>query len=162
MFHRPIPRLSVVLLACWPVLVTAQSGPSRDMPDDLSSSEATFSRPLVTGRHGMVTALHPLAAMAGMKILLAGGNAFDAAAAAAMAVAVVDPKNSTIGGQGFATMYVAKEKRVRALNFFGPSPKLASLEAVRGKDYSHGYLSPVMPSCLAGYAAMHGKYGRLP
>lgn len=163
MFHRPIPRLTVVLFACWPVLGPAQPGPPpRDMPDNLPSSEATFARPLITGRHGMVTSLHPLAAMAGMKILLSGGNAFDAAAAAAMAVAVVDPKNSTIGGQGFATMYVAKEKRVRALNFFGPSPKLATIEAVRGKDYSHGYLSPVMPSCLAGYAAMHGKYGRLP
>ncbi len=163
MFHCPLPRLPVVLFACWPVLAPAQSGPpSRDMPDDLPSSEATLARPLVTGRHGMVTALHPLAAMAGMKILLQGGNAFDAAAAAALAVAVVDPKNSTIGGQGFATMYVAKEKRVRALNFFGPSPKLATIEAVRGRDYSHGYLSPVMPSCLAGYAAMHEKYGRLP
>ncbi|MBL9219086.1 MAG: gamma-glutamyltransferase [Opitutaceae bacterium] len=126
------------------------------------STEATLARPLVTGRHGMVTSLHPLASMAGMKILLQGGNAFDAAAATAMAVAVVDPKNSTIGGQGFATIYVAKEKRVRALNFFGPSPKLATLEAVRGKDYSHGYLSPVVPSCLAGYAAMHEPYGRLP
>lgn len=163
MFHCPLPRLPVVLFACWPVLAPAQSGPPRrDMPDDLPSSEATLARPLVTGRHGMVTALHPLAAMAGMKILLQGGNAFDAAAAAALAVAVVDPKNSTIGGQGFATMYVAKEKRVRALNFFGPSPKLATIEVVRGRDYSHGYLSPVMPSCLAGYAAMHEKYGRLP
>lgn len=162
MFHFRIPRLSVVLLACWPVLVTAQSGPRRDMPDDLPSSEATLARPLVTGRQGMVTALHPLAAMAGMKILLQGGNAFDAAAAAAMAVAVVDPKNSTIGGQGFATMYVAQEKRVRALNFFGPSPKLATIEAVKGKNYEHGYLSPVLPSGLAGYAAMHQKYGRLP
>jgi gamma-glutamyltranspeptidase len=132
------------------------------MPDDMPSSEATLARPLVTGRQGMVTALHPLAAMAGMKILLQGGNAFDAAAAAAMAVAVVDPKNSTIGGQGFATMYVAKEKRVRALNFFGSSPQLATIEAVKGKNYEHGYLSPVLPSGLAGYAAMHQQYGRLP
>lgn len=163
MFHPKIPRLPVVLLVCWPVLAAAQTGPSpRAMPDDMPSSEATLARPLVTGRQGMVTALHPLAAMAGMKILLQGGNAFDAAAAAAMAVAVVDPKNSTIGGQGFATMYVAKEKRVRALNFFGPSPQLATIEAVKGKNYEHGYLSPVLPSGLAGYAAMHQQYGRLP
>lgn len=125
------------------------------------STEETLARPLVTGRHGVVTSLHPLASMAGMRILVQGGNAFDAAVATALAVAVVDPKNSTIGGQGFATLYVAGEKRVRALNFFGPSARLATLEAVRGKDYSHGYLSPVVPSCLAGYAALHRAHGRL-
>ncbi len=158
---RPVfgALLALVLSA---LASAAPVSPPRNMPDDLPSNESTFARPLVTGRHGMVTSLHPLASMAGMKILLQGGNAFDAAAATAMAVAVVDPKNSTIGGQGFATIYVAKEKRVRALNFFGPSPQLATIEAVRGKDYSHGYLSPVMPSCLAGYAALHQAYGRLP
>jgi len=140
----------------------APASPPRNMPDDLPSNDSTLARPLVTGRHGMVTSLHPLASMAGMKILLQGGNAFDAAVATALAVAVVDPKNSTIGGQGFATIYVAKEKRVRALNFFGPSPKLATIEAVQGRTYEHGYLSPVVPSCLAGYAALHQAYGRLP
>jgi len=163
MFHLITPRLALAPLVLLPALAAAQPGsPPRNMPDDLPSNKSTLARPLVTGRHGMVTSLHPLASMAGMKILLQGGNAFDAAAATAMAVAVVDPKNSTIGGQGFATIYVAKEKRVRALNFFGPSPKLATIEAVKGRDYSHGYLSPVMPSCLAGYAALHEAYGRLP
>jgi len=163
MFYLLTPRLALAPLVLLPALAATQPGsPPRNMPDDLPSNESTLARPLVTGRHGMVTSLHPLASMAGMKILLQGGNAFDAAAATAMAVAVVDPKNSTIGGQGFATIYVAKEKRVRALNFFGPSPKLATVEAVKGRDYSHGYLSPVMPSCLAGYAALHEAYGRLP
>ncbi|MBL9215033.1 MAG: gamma-glutamyltransferase [Opitutaceae bacterium] len=151
-------------VAAW-LLVLALARPGAGappMPDDLPSSEATLARPLVTGRHGMVTALHPLAAMAGMRILLQGGNAFDAAAATAMAIAVVDPKNSTIGGQGFATVYVAREKRVRGLNFFGPSPGLATVEAVAGRDYSHGYLSAIVPSCLAGYAVLHEAYGRLP
>ena len=60
------------------------------------------ARPLVTGRHGIVVTLHPLSSMAGMRILTRGGNAFDAAVAAAVATTVVDPKNSTIGGQGFA------------------------------------------------------------
>src|SRR5206468_2059771 len=49
-------------------------------------------RPLVTGRQAMVTSLEPLASMAGMKILQQGGNAFDAAVAAALAVTVVDPR----------------------------------------------------------------------
>ncbi len=149
-------RAGLLAGALWGAALGAQTPPVEP-----PSTEAALARPLVTGRHGIVTSLHPLASMAGMKILLQGGNAFDAAVATAMAVAVVDPKNSTIGGQGFATVYVAAEKRVRALNFFGPSPGLATVEAVKGRDYSHGYLSPVVPSCLAGYAALHQAYGRL-
>ena len=49
-------------------------------------------RPLVTGRTAMVTSLDPLASTAGMRILMEGGNAFDAAIAAAAAVSVVDPR----------------------------------------------------------------------
>lgn len=127
-----------------------------------SSTEETLARPLVTGRHGVVTSLHPLSSMAGLQMLLKGGNAFDAAVAAAIATTVVDPKDSSIGGQGFATIYSAKEKRVRVLNFFGPSPRAATIEAVAGRDYQHGYLSPVLPSCLAGYAELHRQYGKLP
>jgi gamma-glutamyltranspeptidase/glutathione hydrolase len=74
-------------------------------------------RPLVTGRKAMVTSLDPLASMAGMRILMEGGNAFDAAVATAAAVTVVDPRMSSLGGHGFATIYVARTKQVRALNF---------------------------------------------
>ena len=50
-----------------------------------------LERPLVTGRRGMVVTLNPLSSMAGMRILMKGGNAFDAAVAAAVATTVVDP-----------------------------------------------------------------------
>ena len=56
--------------------------------------------PLVTGRRAMVTSLEPLASMAGMRIIEQGGNAFDAAVATALAVTVLDPRMSSIGGQG--------------------------------------------------------------
>jgi gamma-glutamyltranspeptidase / glutathione hydrolase len=126
------------------------------------STEANLARPMVTGRHGIVTSLHPLSSMAGMQILLKGGNAFDAAVATALASTVVDPKDSTIGGQGFATIYVAKEKRVRALNFYGTAPAAATIERMAGKDYTRGYLATPVPSDLKGYAALHAAYGRLP
>ena len=118
-------------------------------------------RPLVTGRQAMVTSLEPLASMAGMRILEEGGNAFDAAVATAIAVGVVDPRMSSIGGQGFATIYVAAKKEVRALNFFGPSPRAASIPALQGKDYTRGYLSSPVPSCLRGYWELHRAYGKL-
>jgi gamma-glutamyltranspeptidase/glutathione hydrolase len=65
--------------------------------------------------------------MAGMRILQEGGNAFDAAVAIAAAVGVLDPRMSSIGGNGFATVYVSKTQEVRALNFYGSAPKRATV-----------------------------------
>jgi gamma-glutamyltranspeptidase len=119
-------------------------------------------RPLISGRGAVVTSLEPLASMAGMRVLQEGGNAFDAAVATALAVGVVDPRMSSIGGNGFATIYIAKTKEVRALNFYGTAPKRATREFYAGKDYSHGVLSVPVPSALKGYEALHKTYGRLP
>ena len=118
-------------------------------------------RPLVTGRKAMVTSLEPLASMAGMRILMEGGNAFDAAVATAAAVAVLDPRMSSLGGHGFATVYVARTRQVRALNFYGDAPKGATPEVYQGKNYQEGYLSPASPSSLKGYAELHKAYGKL-
>ena len=119
-------------------------------------------RPLITARHAVVTSDEPLASMAGMRILQGGGNAFDAAVATAVAVGVLDPRMSSIGGNGFATIYVAKTHEVRALNFYGTAPERATASLYQGKDYSHGFLSAPVPSCLKGYEALHKAYGKLP
>jgi gamma-glutamyltranspeptidase / glutathione hydrolase len=119
-------------------------------------------RPLITGRQAVVTSDEALASMAGMRILQEGGNAFDAAVATAVAVGVLDPRMSSIGGNGFATIYVGKTREVRALNFYGSAPKHATVSRYQGKDYSHGFLSAPVPSCLRGYEALHKAYGKLP
>ncbi len=142
-----------ILLAMCPFAVQAKSEPV--------IVQGFFDRPLITGRHGMVTSLNPLSSMAGMRILMEGGNAFDAAVATALASSVVDSKNSTLGGNGFATMYIAKDKEVRALNFFGPSPKDTSIDKFEGKDYTRGFLSAPVPSNLKGYQAMLETYGTM-
>lgn len=119
-------------------------------------------RPLITARRAIVTSDEPLASMAGMRILQEGGNAFDAAVATAVAVGVLDPRMSSIGGNGFATIYVGKTHEVRALNFYGTAPKRATADLYQGKDYSHGFLSAPVPSSLRGYEALHKAYGKLP
>lgn len=89
-------------------------------------------RPLITGRHAVVTSDEPLASMAGMRILQEGGNAFDSAVATAIAVGVVDPRMSSIGGNGFATIYVGKTARCVLLIFTDlrqSAPRLACTRA---------------------------------
>jgi gamma-glutamyltranspeptidase / glutathione hydrolase len=121
----------------------------------MSANAQLVERPLISGRHAVVTSDEPLASMAGMRILQEGGNAFDAAVATAAAVGVLDPRMSSIGGNGFATVYVSNTQEVRALNFYGSAPKRATVSLYQGKDYSHGFLSAPVPSCLKGYEALH-------
>jgi gamma-glutamyltranspeptidase/glutathione hydrolase len=125
-------------------------------------SAPAASQPEVTGRKGMVTSNHPLASAAGFRILLQGGNAFDAAVAAAAATSVVDPYNSNLGGNGFATIYVAKSREVRALNFFGTAPAASRPELFTHETLNEGALSSPVPSNLEGYRVLleaHGKMG---
>ena len=135
---------------------------NRPAPTLPRSTEETFARPMVSGRHGMIVSLNPLASMAGMLTLLKGGNAFDAAVATAFAVAVVDPKNGTLGGQGLATVYSVKDRKVRALNYYGRTPAGATVEAFKNRPYKTGYLSAPVPGNLKGYEALHKAYGKLP
>jgi len=140
----------------------SEAGDPPGLAEFLKRQPRIVERPLITGQQAMVTSLEPLASMAGMRVLQQGGNAFDAAVATAVALTVLDPSMSSVGGNGFATIYVAKTHEVRALNFYGSAPQDATVEIYKGKDYSHGFLSVPVPSCLKGYEALHKAYGRLP
>jgi gamma-glutamyltranspeptidase len=89
----PLFRLFLVLGTCGLAMWSAKS-----------ASAQLVERPLISGRQAVVTSDEPLASMAGMRILQEGGNAFDPAVATAVAVGVLDPRMSTIGGNGFATI----------------------------------------------------------
>src|SRR6266446_6768136 len=78
-------------------------------------------RPLIIGRRGAVAANHPLAAQAGLLALRAGGNAVDAAVATALALAVVEPMMSGLGGDGFYHVFDAATGRSVVFNATGPA-----------------------------------------
>jgi gamma-glutamyltranspeptidase/glutathione hydrolase len=119
------------------------------------------TRPTVASLHGMVAAAHPLAAQAGAKLLAAGGNAFDAAAATAAALNVVEPFMSGIAGVGVAICYVAAEKRVRALDFVTRVPaQFPTGRFSRRDELFRGPLACAAAGCLAGWHELVATYGR--
>ena len=120
-------------------------------------------RPTVASLHGVVAAAHPLAAQAGAKLLARGGNAFDAAAATAAALNVVEPFMSGLGGLGYASCYIAAEQRVRVLDFVPPVPVRLPVERfARREDLQRGPLSVGTPGNLAGWAELVRAHGRRP
>jgi len=111
---------------------------------------------------GMVVAAHPLAAEAGIRMLRAGGNAFDAAAATALALGIVEPGSSGIGGGGFFLLYIAREARYVMIDARETAPELAGHgEVYETKSSIDGPWSAGVPGLAAGVARLVGRYGRL-
>jgi gamma-glutamyltranspeptidase / glutathione hydrolase len=127
---------------------------------------AAFPRP-THSQNGMVASAHPLATEAGVAMLKQGGNAIDAVIATTLAISVVEPFSAGIGGGGFAVVKVGNE--VKTLDFRERAPKTASrnmyLDAqgkVRPNASLEGHLAAGVPGTIAGLAALHQQYGKLP
>ena len=113
-------------------------------------------------RHGAVAANHPLAAQAGLVVLRQGGNAVDAGVATALALGVVEPMMSGLGGDGFYHVLEAKTGKSVVFNGTGPAPRAASPERYATGIPRTGPLSASVPGMLAGLGEMHRHYGSLP
>jgi gamma-glutamyltranspeptidase/glutathione hydrolase len=119
-------------------------------------------RALITGRRGAVAANHPLAAQAGLMALRSGGNAVDAAVATALALAVVEPMMSGLGGDAFYHVFDAKAGKAVVYNGSGPAPRAATPERYAAGIPRTGPLSVSVPGMLAGLGMMHAAHGSLP
>src|SRR3954465_70754 len=85
-------------------------------------------RPTIMAPNAMITTPHYLASQAGMKVLQEGGNAIEAAIAAASTIGVVYPHMNGVGGDNFWLIYNAHEKELVALNSSGRSGEHATIE----------------------------------
>ena len=117
----------------------------------------------------VVSTSHPLAAQAGLRMLWKGGNAVDAAIAAAAAITVVEPVSCGLGGDAFALLWDGT--RLHGLNASGTAPAAWSVEYFRSrhgeenglaKQPVRGWDTVTVPGVIAGWEALHAKFGSLP
>jgi gamma-glutamyltranspeptidase/glutathione hydrolase len=150
----------VSIIPFWVVLTL---GGSSGLEDIIPGKEGTA--PAQAGQ-GMVSSAHPMATEAGLGILKAGGNAFDAAVAVAAVLNVVEPMMSGAGGYGTILVYDAKESRVRFLNCSGRIPAAVDSDAFRSatpgyKENRRGPKAVSTPGNVNAWEAMAKQYGSL-
>lgn len=147
---RPLAALALVL----PALAGAQR------PTSMAGRSTVYAP------HGVVATSQPLASEAGLRILQQGGNAIDAAVAAAAVLSVVEPHMTGIGGDMFALVWLAKQKKLVALNASGRAGSGMTLAALKAKGFTRmptfGIEAVTVPGALAGWDALLKAHGTLP
>jgi len=117
----------------------------------------------VIAKNGMVASSQPLATLAGVQILMNGGNAIDAAVATAAVLGVVEPSSIGIGGDAFCLFYSAKERSIKALDASGRSPYGMNLDFCRKSGFKEmpqrGIHSVTVPGSVHGWATLLDSYG---
>ncbi len=174
--------VAIILLAALPLTSSmAQSPNAFGIPTEKSSNPAANvvaaagsrgqgwlgqGRSEVIARHGMVATSDPIAAQAGLEILRSGGNAIDAAVAAAAVLDVTSQNDTGIAGDLFALVWSAQDKKLYALNSAGWAPKGwtpeyfkegLGVERVPGS----GVNAATVPGAISGYDALLNRFGTM-
>jgi len=146
------PLTALVLLLSTPGVMTAQERPS-----------TMAGRSTVYAPRGAVATSQPLASGAALEILQNGGNAIDAAVAAAAVLNVTEPHMTGMGGDMFAILWSADEDRLVGLDASGRAGSLVSPEVLRAKGHQvvpyRGPEAVTLPGALSGWAALLQRYG---
>ena len=133
---------------------------------DRITGQPFASRSEVIAQNGMAATSQPLATQVALDILKKGGSAVDAAIAANAMLGLVEPTGCGIGGDLFAIVWDAKEKKLAGLNASGRSPRQLTKDvfAKRGhnKIPKFGPLPVSVPGAVDGWFELHRKYGKLP
>jgi len=151
------PHALVVLVALFALVIPALVAAQRPL--------SAAGRSVVYAPHGIVATSQPLASSAGLAVLRSGGNAIDAAVTAAAVLSVTEPMMTGIGGDMFATVWIAKEHRLVAINASGRAGALMTRDALlaRGRKQmqARGVETVTVPGALAGWDELLKKYGTI-
>jgi gamma-glutamyltranspeptidase/glutathione hydrolase len=162
------PSRRAVLLATLPALLAvvclavpsaAQEQPAAPRPTTLARRSTVYAP------RAAVATSQPMATSAALEVLAAGGNAFDAAVAAAAVLNVVEPHMTGIGGDVFALFWSAREGKLQGMRSGGRAGSLISRQVLldRGRTSmpGSGAEAVTVPGSLAGWAALLERYGTL-
>jgi gamma-glutamyltranspeptidase/glutathione hydrolase len=130
-----------------------------------SAQDRSTARSMVISKYGIVATSYVQASQTGAEVLRQGGSAVDAAIAANAVLGVEEPMMNGIGGDLFAIYFDAKSGKLYGLNSSGWAPRGLSLEHMKAKGAEKMPLrtidSVTVPGAVAGWNALHGKFGKL-
>lgn len=133
---------------------------------DRITGRSFATRSEVLARNGMAATSQPLATVAALDTLKAGGSAVDAALAANAVLCVTEPTGASLGGDLFAIVWDAEERRLFGLNGSGRSPRELHRDYLVSKGLtrmpSTGPLCVTVPGCVDAWYRLHERWGRLP
>jgi gamma-glutamyltranspeptidase/glutathione hydrolase len=136
------------------------------MAADRPNGKPFVTRSPAVGKNGMAATSQPLATLAAIEILRAGGSAVDAAIAANAVLCLTEPMSCGLGGDLFAIVWDAQTKQLYGLNASGRSPRSLSLEEFQRRKLNrvptYGPLSISVPGCVDGWFELHQRFGKLP
>ena len=135
------------------------------MSFDFSTPYSSARLPLFA--RNIVSTSHPLAAQAGLRMMLKGGNAVDAAIAAAAAMTITEPVSNGLGSDAFCILWDGN--KLHGLNASGPAPQAWTPEYFHNKygqdavnPPKRGWDSVTVPGAVGAWAAMSERFGKLP
>ena len=153
---RPANALRVLtILSLFTVLAC---GPVAAQNSSVSARRKTH-RPAVTGIHGLVTSGHSLASMAGVRMLMNGGSAADAAVAVLATLNLTEPMMSGAGGNGFMTIFDQATNRTYSLSATGAAPLALDPSQLTADELARGMKAGVVPGLFGGWIALLDRFG---
>lgn len=148
----------IAVIGAAAMLVSAANPIPAQRPNSMAGRSTVYAP------NGVIATSQPLASAAGLEVLRTGGNAIDAAVAAAAVLSVTEPHMTGIGGDMFAIVWMANEQKLVALNASGRAGSLMTRETLQARDFragsQQGAMSVTVPGALAGWDLLLRTHGR--
>ena len=137
--------------------------PGGQKPDAADPNRPAWMRPqrVAVSHNGMVATQHYLATDAGVRVLADGGNAVDAAVAAALALCVCEPTACGLGGQTMVLLHTARPRKTIALDGSSPAPHRALPGSLTDDDVRRGHTATTVPTTPRVLAYLQERYGTI-